>query len=87
MLQNYNPSLMLHLHVFKDENKKKCEFFYPTGGVWLPLHTKQQVSGREAGEEQVTGWHVFRAQKIFPFCEEKRNEKKGKQNHHQSFQL
>lgn len=40
--------------------------------VWLPLHTKQQVSGREAGDEQVIGWHVFRAQKIFPFWKEQK---------------
>lgn len=40
-------------------------------GVCLPLHTKQQVSGTESGEEQVIGWHVFRAQKMFPFWEER----------------
>lgn len=43
--------------------------------VFLPLHTKQQVSGTETGEEQVIGWHVFRAQKMFPFWD-----KKGRQN-------
>lgn len=41
--------------------------FVQLWGVCLPLHTKQQVSGTETGEEQVIGWHVFRAQKMFPF--------------------
>ena len=52
------------LHV---ENGVKSFFFGR-----LPLHTKQQVSGTETGAEQVIGWHVFRAQKMFPFWGEKK---------------
>lgn len=50
--------------------------FVQLWGVCLPLHTKQQVSGTETGEEQVIGWHVFRAQKMFPFWGNKK--KKGR---------
>lgn len=44
--------------------------------LWLPLHSKQQVSGTDTGEEQVTGWQVFRAQKMFPFWQNRRERKR-----------
>lgn len=37
-----------------------------------PLQTKQHVSGTETGEEHVMGWQVFRAQKILPPLEAKK---------------
>lgn len=76
--QYKNTHAFINVHHFINELLQvgnRVKWFPQFGGVGLPLHTKQQVSGTETGEEQVIGWHVFRAQKMFPFWE-----KRGRQN-------
>lgn len=71
-------------HVFSPKHRHrvpKTEWsnpFVQLWGVCLPLHTKQQVSGTETGEEQVIGWHVFRAQKMFPFWGNKKKKREAR---------
>lgn len=76
--QYKNTHAFINVHLFINELLQvgnRVKWFPQFGGVGLPLHTKQQVSGTETGWEQVIGWHVFRAQKMFPFWE-----KRGRQN-------
>lgn len=47
--------------------------------IFSPLHTKQQVSGTDNGDEHVMGWQVFSAQNIFPFFNGKEKEKREKE--------